>query len=97
MKIECIKGTCQNQCKVTNECHKQYDWGKRIKYYKFEKIPAYYFDRQGEKKVYFRTGRKDYKVSLLDAYETLLSQAREYLEHRYNVTCNKIYWEGASN
>ena len=92
-KLECINRTCKNNCEIVNELHKKFDWGKKVSYYQFEKVPEVYFDKEGKKKVYHRTTHQDHTSSLLDVYKLLQQEAKPYLTHRFNALCNKVYWE----
>ena len=52
-----------------------------------------YFDLNGKEKFYNRTTRVDKKAPLVEVYQKLQECSRDYLEHRYHVTCDAVYWK----
>ena len=88
-KLDCITGTCGNQCSVevndyTNE--------KLVTYTIFEKIPTYYYNKMGNEVCYERVARCDKRASIKDIHELLQQSAKNYLLHRYFVTVDKLFW-----
>ena len=94
-KIECLNGTCKNNCSIFDESDKDIDcWMKRVSYYQFESKEEWYYDKAGEKKLYNRIARKDYKdQTLKSVYMLLQDNARSYLLHRYHTLSDKVYWQ----
>ena len=86
-KLECINGTCKNACDMVNDsgAEKYGDvWNKIVSFYQFETVLESYFKKEGEKRFFTRTARKDYKdKTLKEVYQLFLDCARGYLTHRY--------------
>ena len=91
-KLKCIECKCENGCKIRNESKKGYDWDKKVSYV-FEKKTETYYNRQGKKKEYKRMARQDsHDVPLGDVYKLLQGCAKEYLQQRYHVSVDRVYW-----
>ena len=96
-KLECIHGTCKNNCQIADETHEDKHkelWEKKVSYYQFQTVKETYCNREGEEKFYTRTARKDFKdVPLKQVYEKFQLCARSYLVHRYHTLLDKVYWQ----
>ena len=92
-KLSCIEGICTNNCVITDESNKDYQWDKHVSYYQFGKVTESYYNKKGEKTYYERTARKDFNVPLKDAYNLLQKFAKDYLRHRYHTLLDKVYWD----
>ena len=94
-KIECLRGECKNNCRITDESTKEMEcWEKRVSYYQFGTVQETYYNIEGEKKHYDRTARIDYKdKDLRSVYNLFQESARDYLLHRYHTLLDKVHWE----
>ena len=92
-KLECIQGSCENNCNVIDESKKPYDWSKCVSSYQFEQKLESFHNKKGDLSWYKRTASKDYHVLLQEVYGLLLSSAREYLVHRYHTILDKVFWQ----
>ena len=92
--LECINGSCENQCTIINELgSSDVDWEKLVSYYQFEPVTEKFYDREGKEKFYKRVARTDYKdVKLKRVYELLMESSKSYLIHRYHTLSDKVYW-----
>ena len=95
-KIECIKGTCENNCCIMDESRsdKYVDiWRKKVSFYQFETVEESYYNKAGEKKFYKRTACKDYTDQTIHhVYQIFQDCARTYLLHRNHTLLDKVYW-----
>ena len=96
-KLSCIQGECKNKCHIADETGEQkYSevWEKKVSYYQFLTVEVSYWNKEGVKKFYTRTARKDYTdVPLKDVYKVFQESARSYLVHRYHTLLDKVYWQ----
>ena len=54
-KLECIQGTCKNNCQIADETgeDKYKDvWNKKVSYYQFETVTEHYHNKEGIEKFY---------------------------------------------
>ena len=91
--LNCIHGICINKCGIKDDSNKRYNWNQEVPYYIFKTVTEVFYDKEGVKKTYNRTARVDKKDSLKVVYNLLHSLSRDYLEHRFFVSCDKVYWE----
>ena len=68
-------------------------WNKVISYNIFEKVEEIYYGKHGNKKFYQLVARVDKRAPLNEVYDLLQSVARDYLKHRYHVSCDNVYWK----
>ena len=96
--IDCIEGTCKNSCHIHDDSGKDLgiNWDELVPYSQYEKVEERFFDKSGVEKKYTRTSRKDYtgehRKKLKEVYSMLMDCAPKYLEHRYYVVCDRVYW-----
>ena len=56
------------------------------------RVAECYFDKRGKEKKFYRITRRDYQKPLFEVYENLQECAAVYLEHRYYVAFDHVYW-----
>ena len=62
-------------------------------YYVFEKIKTSAYSREGKPFEYERIARVNISATLKELDQKLLECAKDYLEHRYHVAADKVFWK----
>ena len=95
--LDCILGNCGNGCAIADIAGELNDFTdtakKNVPYYIFEKVPTYYFNKQGKKMCYERVARVDKKESVHSIGSSLQDLSKEYLVHRFFVKHDEYFWE----
>ena len=94
-KIDFIKGTCKNNCMIMDKSKKQMDcWEKKVSFYQFESVQETYYNKKGEKKLYTRIARRNYRdQTVRSVYQCLQKCTRSCLLHQYQTLLDKVYWQ----
>ena len=97
-ELECILGKCGNSCQIINI--KDYckpflkaAKNKTVSFYVFEKVTTFYYNKNGEKVGYDRTGRVDKNWHINEIIDELQSMASKYLQHYFFVINDRVYWK----
>ena len=80
-KVECINGQCNNNCKMTDVRHRDYDWDTKVSYV-FQKVPEFYINKIWGR-VSYHTGWSSRRTSLV--VWTSSWYGKKYISHRYHV------------
>ena len=91
VKLECIRSECKNACKIVYDNSLETD--VNANYYVFEKVLTVGWNREGKRYEYERTGRVNKVATMKELHEYLQEGAEAYLEHRYNVAADKVFWK----
>ena len=92
VKLDCIRSTCSNHCQISTTQQRNFVEKTPKKYYTFDKVPTFYYNKDGKKVTYDRVTRVDKEATLDELYQKLNDVAQDYLEHRHSVVADRSFW-----